>query len=465
MSPVKSSFFAAAGVTVAALAVVFGSALRERIDLGRSFNTTVTDSGTSLAGLVASRSKDGDVPEGDFFREMVRLLKREYVEPISDDRKLAVGAVKGMVNSLKDPRSMFMDPDQFRTYMGASEGRYEGIGVDLAFQMVVGKGHTNVGDANEMDPSDVETLSIPRLSVVSVTPGGPADQAGVKPGDWVDSVDGHWVLNPDAVAEYRTAVLRASPKATKALSPEEAKARQAAARTLGAQLRAKLKTMLMPLKARDRLIEGASGEVKVTWHHGGTLRETAIVKRPSRVAALSQQGDAFRLRFTEGAAERLRQAIAGKSEVTLDLRENVNGSFAAMQECLSAVAPAGIYGEIHSAKPNKSKALRIATGNAKPPKLNLIVDDTTRGAASIFAQALVSRRLAQMTGKPSSDAAAVEIVGLPDGSGYTLVTGEYLASAKPEPVKRAAMKPRRRSVAMRDENGTIIAMNEIGGNA
>lgn len=448
---------------MAALAVVFGSALRERIDLGHSFGSPVADSGAPLGGLVAS--KDGDVPEGDFFREMVRLLKREYVEPITDDRKLAVGAVKGMVNSLKDPRSMFMDPDQFKTYLGASEGSYEGIGVDLAFEMVVGKGHPNVGDADQMDPSDVETLAIPRLTVVSVTPNGPAERAGVKPGDWVDSVDGHWVLNPDAVTEYRNAVLQASPKITKNLSPEEAKARQAAARSVGAQLRTRLKTMLMPLKARDRLIEGASGEVKVVWHHGNALRETSIVKRPSRVSAVSQQGDAIAIRFTEGVADRLRQAVAGKQEITLDLRENVNGDFQAMQQCLAALAPAGTYGEIHSAKANKSKPLKVATGNPRPPKINLIVDDTTRGAANIFAQALASRHLAQLTGKPSQDAAAVEVVGLPDGSGYTLVTGEYIPFAKAVTAKRAAMRPHRRSIAMRDENGTIVAMAKVGGNA
>src|SRR2546423_3730988 len=186
MNPIRTSFLTAASVTVAALSVVYGSYIRECIEVGSPLNRQALNSQSGPMGLEVSNSQ---IPEDDFFRGLVSLLKREYVEPIADERKLAVGAVKGMVGSLKDPRSVFMDANEFRVYNNATEGKYEGIGVDVAFDMPVGKGHTGVGQGGNLDPSAMQSLAIPRLTVVAVTPGGPADQAGVRAGDWVDSVE------------------------------------------------------------------------------------------------------------------------------------------------------------------------------------------------------------------------------------------------------------------------------------
>ncbi|MEA2551953.1 MAG: carboxyl-terminal processing protease, partial [Fimbriimonadaceae bacterium] len=280
---------AGAGVlTCLAFSVVVGSLVRQNVDMGGTARGSSMSGGVSLTGLLASR--DTDVPEGDFFREMVRLLKREYVEPITDDRKLAVGAVKGMVNSLKDPRSMFMDTDEFRVYQNSLQGKYEGIGADFTFKMQGGKPHNSATGADSASPNDMGSLSIPRLTVVGVTPGGPAEQAGVKPGDWVDTIEDHWVLGPDLVSEYRTAVVQATTNATKSLPLDEAKKRRDKARSLGAQLRAKLNTMVMPLKARDMLTIGEGQTVKVLWRRGGAVRETAIQKKASQIPLVEGDG-------------------------------------------------------------------------------------------------------------------------------------------------------------------------------
>src|SRR2546423_1549118 len=129
MNPTKTSFITAAGVTLAALAVVYGGYVRESLDSDRSNERPALTEATTPGLEVSTRQ----IPEDDFFRGLVRLLKREYVEPITDERKLAIGAVKGMVDSLRDPRSVYMDFNEFRVFNNATEGKYEGIGVDLAF--------------------------------------------------------------------------------------------------------------------------------------------------------------------------------------------------------------------------------------------------------------------------------------------------------------------------------------------
>src|SRR4051812_10667807 len=123
MNQTKTSLITAAGVTFAALAVVYGSYIRECVETGRPLNRPTLNSEPQTMGLEVSNNRQ--IPEDDFFRGLVSLLKREYVEPITDERKLAVGAVKGMVTSLHDPRSTFMDVNEFRAFNNATAGKYE----------------------------------------------------------------------------------------------------------------------------------------------------------------------------------------------------------------------------------------------------------------------------------------------------------------------------------------------------
>ncbi len=454
MNPTKTSFVTAAGVTIAALSVVYGSYVRDYLENGKQAAQALND--PTPQGYEVSNNQ---IPEDDFYRGLVSLLKREYVEPITDERKLAIGAVKGMVNSLQDPRSIFMDPDEFRVYMNARQGKYEGIGVDLAFD----KGHPGSGDS--LSPADMEGLSIPKLKVVAVTPGGPADRAGVRPGDWVESVENHWVLNPLPVEQFRkaSALLNSSPKN---LPASQLKARQDAVSQIGKSLKAKLDTMIMPAKARDMLTIGEKGPVTIVWHRGDTLRTTTIGRRDSEVAQVQSDGDVITVRFAEGSADKLRKAIAGRSDVILDLRNNSNGDFRSMIQCMAVVAPAGNYGYLHSYKPGKSRTFSITSGNSNPPKVTILVDPSTRGAADIFASALAYKHLATLHGTPSNDKSVIEVVSLPDGSGYTLATSDYTTTE--QKTKQVAMQKKEppTSVAMREADGTIIAMrHKVGGNA
>ena len=457
MNPTKSSFFAAAGVTVAALSVVYGSSVRQYLDSGQAFDRASLSDPTPM-GLEASNNQ---IPEDDFYRGLVSLLKRNYVEPITDERKLAIGAVKGMVESLKDPRSIFMNADEFRAFNNSAAGKYEGIGVDLAYDR--GKSSAN---SSELSPADMQDLSIPRLVVVAVTPGGPADRAGVKPGDWVESVESHWVLSPEPVEQYRQAILQVSPTATKGLSPAQVKARQDNLVKVGTALKNKLDSMIMPARAKDMMTIGDNGSLNIVWHRGNTLRPTTINRKDSQVPIVQSEGNTITVRFAEGAAEKLRHAIANKSDVTIDLRNNSNGEFKAMEECLAAVAPSGTYGFIHSDKDRPDRKITVDDGNTKPPKMTILVDESTRGAADIFASALEARHFARLSGTPSNDRSVIEVVSLPDGSGYTLVTGEYQSRESGPRKKVAITAPKPPTpVAMRDYDGTIVSMRETGGNA
>ncbi len=386
------------------------------------YRQTVREIGFSR--LLASRTGPLDIGEGDYFRELSDLLKGYYVEPVKDDRKLVAGAVRGMIGSLNDPNSMFFSPEEFRAFKGMRQGRYEGIGAWLAFE---GGKTPAPKDAKEgaSDATDRMYANLPRLTVVAVTPDGAAAKAGIRPGDVVESVGGEWVVNGGPLVAFRQAQRDFEAK----------KVPLARLNELRRDLQKRLDHSLMPLKARERLTVGTTGTAQAEFARDGKILPVTLARGPSN-APEGERGGAFALAFTEGAPERLAAYLKGKSAATLDLRGNVLGDDETMRRCLAAVAPKGDYGAYVDGR-GRSTPLVVDVGTGKPPKLSLLVDRSTRGAAQVFALALKERGLATIaegSGAMAPDRNATEVVQLPDGSGYTLSTGEYR-------VGNAASKP------------------------
>jgi carboxyl-terminal processing protease len=408
MSAEKNSMFIAAIIVTGAVSATLGMVVRDRVDLPiRDYHETATMDGTRMAS--AQDPKEAiDIPEREYFEQMVEMLKQGYVEPITDDQKLVSGAVRGMVVSLEDMNSLFMDKDEFRVFQNAREGQYEGIGADLLFVM----------PPKSTDPNDEGR--IPRLAVAAVTPGGPAEKAGVKQGDIVDTVDGRWVFNLEDFEAFRKLQQKFT---AKQISVEVIqKARN--------ELRAKTEHGLMPTKAKDKLIVGMDGTVKVTWLRGDKRIETTLTKGPSRAEAVTSAGGALQVRLMPGVGVALSSRLPASGVATLDLRNNPFADVATINEALTSLAAAGSYGSIANAR-GASKPLSIATGSKSSLKYKLIVDKSTRGGAAILAQALSSKGLATIEGSPSTDLSAIEVNKLPDGTGFTLTRGYY----KPEASK------------------------------
>lgn len=99
------------------------------------------------------------------FWETWNILQEQYVDQPLDNEALMQGALQGMLESLGDEHTSYMDPDQFTQANIPLEGEYEGIGAWV-------------------DP-DAEYLTI-----VSPMPGSPAEEVGLEPGDQIIAVDG-----------------------------------------------------------------------------------------------------------------------------------------------------------------------------------------------------------------------------------------------------------------------------------
>lgn len=416
MSDSIKSIVSAVGVVSAIGFIILGTRLRDQVDGGVSRLP-----GHSVQSLVASRD-DHEVPESDYFTALSQLVKREYVEPVTDDQKLADGAVRGMIASLGDPQSLFYEKDSFKTFLQMRQGEFQGIGVSLDL-LTPGKTGPISRDGIMPQDGDPEVAAsapeIPRLTVTSVVPNGPADRAGVKVGDIVFSVDGHWVVSGELLGKFRVSQSKFEKKQITPAQFNEVRK----------QIHAMTQRALLPLRAMDRVVSGTSGKIAIVWERGGLQRPTEIEKAPSQMPPFESNGNQIRLPFVAGSAEKLRAAIASKTSVTIDLRNNALGDYTEMKSCLAAVAPSGQYGRIVNVHTPRGNAYLVTNGNSHPPKITLEVDASTRGAAEIFALALNAHANAKLEGtQTGGDRSVRQVVELPSGDGFTLLTGNFEVS-------------------------------------
>ncbi len=251
---------------------------------------------------------------------------------------------------------------------------------------------------------------------MSVVPGGPADRAGVKTGDIAVSVDDHWIVNSDLIQRFRDA--------SKAFLAK--KLPLSGLNVLRNEIRSKAEHAIMPLRAKDQLFQGKSGNVTIVWNRGGVERKTKITRAVSTMPGFSARNGDISLPFVPSSVGKLKEAISGRKSITLDLRNNTLGDMLSMKQCLEVLVPKGQYGRFTTFRKDSPTPLLVHNGNSDPPKITLITDRSTRGAAEVFALALSSRGFAKLSGSESGgDRNSKTIVRMPDGSGYTLVTSVY----------------------------------------
>jgi len=100
------------------------------------------------------------------FWQSWELVKKFYVEQPVDEELMMRGAIRGMLDSLGDEHTSYLDPATYEETRAILDGReYEGIGawVDIRGEY---------------------------LTIISPMPGSPAEKAGLKPGDTVLAIDG-----------------------------------------------------------------------------------------------------------------------------------------------------------------------------------------------------------------------------------------------------------------------------------
>lgn len=131
-------------IIIIVISVVFGGILGSIITLNRE---------------KSSQSNN----ELDEFITTYNSITTNYYKNV-DNKKLINAAIKGMVNYLDDPYSIYMDEDDTENFTQTVNGQYEGVGVSVS----------------KVDNS---------IEIVAIFKDSPADKAGLKPGDKIIKVN------------------------------------------------------------------------------------------------------------------------------------------------------------------------------------------------------------------------------------------------------------------------------------
>lgn len=104
------------------------------------------------------------------YLQVLEIVKNDYVEKNIDDQKLVYGSIRGLLESLDDPYTRFMEPKAYEEMKIRMGGSYSGIGIYIG-------------------------IKDKQLVVISPIEGTPAKKVGLRPKDAIMKIDGKETKN------------------------------------------------------------------------------------------------------------------------------------------------------------------------------------------------------------------------------------------------------------------------------
>ena len=307
---------------------------------------------------------------GKYTPEQWRKLRRDMLSKNYGSSKEAYEGIRGMLASLDDPYTRFLDPREFKEMQIDTSGELSGVGIQLSL--------------------DKDTKS---LVVIAPIEGSPASRAGVQPKDLILAIDG---------------------KSTKGMSTETAvKLIRGEAGT----------TVNLSLKRNSEILDVALIRQRIELHAVEHQLNTTSDGRKVGYIRLKQ--------FTATAARDMRLAINDLEAkfpdgYVLDLRSNPGGLLAAS---VSIAREWLNEGTIVTTKTRDGiQDIKRATGRAITDKpLVVLVNEGSASASEIVAAALQDNHRALLVGQKTFGKGLVQSVrGLSDGSGMTVTIAKYV---------------------------------------
>jgi carboxyl-terminal processing protease len=307
---------------------------------------------------------------GKYTPEKWRTLRRQVLAKTYGSTKESYEAIRGMLASLDDPYTRFLDPREFKEMQIDTSGELSGVGIQLSL--------------------DKDTKE---LVVVSPIEGSPASRAGVMPKDVIVSIDG---------------------KSTKGMSTEDAVKliRGQAGTTVNLQLR------------RDgKLVEAPLVRARIELHAVDSQVNTSADGTKIGYIRLKQ----FNANAAQDMAEALKKLEAQNVQgYVLDLRSNPGGLLMASVAIARQLIDEGVI--VSTKTRDGIQDTKRANGRALTQRpLVVLVNEGSASASEILSGALQDNHRAVVVGEKTFGKGLVQSVrGLSDGSGMTVTIAKYL---------------------------------------
>lgn len=299
--------------------------------------------------------------------EVYQRIKQQYVDDV--DPTTLQGPVPDVLKTL-DKHSGYLDAAQYQALRSNNRGQFGGLGIRL-------------GEENG------------RFKVVSPMPGTPAQQAGLRDGDWIVALDGR----PTDTMKMSELVsqLRGEPGSSIALTL----LRDGADAPLSLQL---TRALIVNASVEARLLEQRLGYIRISRFHSRTKEELAQALRDLGVEA------------------------GGLSGLVLDLRNNPGGLLRISIDVADAFLSEGTIVS------TKGRSDGDRSWRAQPDDvldgapMVVLVNGRSASAAEIVAGALQENGRAVVMGTRTVGKGSVQsILPLKDGGALKLTTSRYYA--------------------------------------
>lgn len=304
--------------------------------------------------------------EWQLFDEVNAKIRDEFLEKDVSTSTLMNGVLGGMIGSLGDPYSQYLDPSSYSDWTSEISGTYGGIGMEL-------------GAKDD------------RPTVISVFPDSPAEKAGIRSGD-------HFVKVDETMVEGITITQIAQ----KVKGPIGTEVKLLIER--GGEI------LTFTLKRAQITVQSVSG--KMLQEGVGMIRLLGFKE---------QTADDFGRTLEQLSRQ-------GMKKLLLDLRQNPGGLLSSVIDVASYLVPANQTIVILEDR-NGNKRVSHSTPLTPKFQLSIVVliDGGTASAAEILAGALRDHQLATLVGERSFGKGIVQTsFQLSQGSALVLTTARYL---------------------------------------
>lgn len=362
----------------------------------------------------------------DTFRDVVSMVRSEYVDKVEDETKLAAGAVRAMLYSLDDPATRYWTREQYEMLRKQLEGEFTGIGAHVAVRKI--------------KRDDIEQR---RVVVVAAVPGGPAAKAGIQAGDYITEIDGKWIIAYDPRLDLNRLALRSMPDAEYRRKMKEATKKL----TDGVSWPRALEALLSPKpKALKLTVERPGAAEPITVE----LEPATTRVKPAEFRQLAGGIGHLRVRlFNRQTPELVRGALSDRSRLkglVVDLRDNaviadVDGPGSPLRALSETLSALGVKGPVAAiARDTTKRAVSCRDAGVKPLPTAVVVNKGTSGLAEVAAAALKNQVGASIVGAGTGgNIYYVRLVPLSTGA-MTVTSGKWVVNGT-TPLTQAGVTP------------------------
>ena len=326
-----------------------------------------TDTGFGKSLVSAANENNEIATELNKYR---KIIDKYYLGNVDED-KLKEGAIKGYIEGLGDKYSEYISKEDMEDYMADTTGNFVGIGVYMA--------------------QDTKTN---KIMVISPIKGGPAEKAGIQPGDYILSVDGtEYAGDQMSVAANKIKGEAGSTVKIKFLRNNETKEYELT----------REKITVNPVEGK--VLENNIGYIEFSSFDEGTAEE-------------------FKNKYEELQKQ-------GITSLVIDLRNNGGGIVSEALKIADYILNKDDVILYEVDKNNKEKIEKSTNDPIINMPIVILTNGNTASSSEILAGALKDHGKAKVVGEKTYGKGVIQqLLTLPDGSGLKIPSEEYLTPNK-----------------------------------